>query len=140
MLGAAVNPKLHDADILIKEIAKDLGKENDFEAAKVAVFFGEPGKTAKDPYFNGKGPDRKGCTHCGACMTGCRYNAKNTLDKNYLYLAQKLGAKIIAEKEVFNVEAIDSSDTSKGYHVSYKSSIGRKKKRTSESRWCCCNH
>ncbi|WP_235317681.1 GMC family oxidoreductase N-terminal domain-containing protein [Polaribacter sp. Hel1_33_49] len=128
ILGAAVNPKLHDADILIKEIAKDLGKENDFEAAKVAVFFGEPGKTAKDPYFNGKGPDRKGCTHCGACMTGCRYNAKNTLDKNYLYLAQKLGAKIIAEKEVFNVEAIDSSDTSKGYHVSYKSSIGRKKK------------
>jgi cholesterol oxidase len=128
MLGAAVNPKLHDADLLIKDIAKDLGKERDFEAAKVAVFFGEPGKTVKDPYFDGKGPDRKGCIHCGACMTGCRYNSKNTLDKNYLYLAQQLGAKIIAEKEVFNVETINKDDSSKGYKISYKSSIGQKKK------------
>jgi cholesterol oxidase len=126
MLGAAKNPKLHDSDLLIKDIAKDLGKEKDFEPAKVAVFFGEPGKTIKDPYFDGKGPDRKGCIHCGACMTGCRYNAKNTLDKNYLYLAQQLGTKIIAEKEVYNVEAIDDSD--KGYKISYKSSIGKKKK------------
>ena len=128
MLGAAVNPKLHDSDLLIKEIAKDLGKEKDFEATKVAVFFGEPGKIVKDPYFNGKGPDRKGCIHCGACMTGCRYNSKNTLDKNYLYLAEQLGAKIIAEKEVFNIETLNESDSSKGYTVSYKASIGRKKK------------
>lgn len=128
MLGAAVNPKLYDADILIKDIAKDLGKEKDFEATKVAVFFGEPGKNVKDPYFDGKGPDRKGCIHCGACMTGCRYNSKNTLDKNYLYLAQQLGAKIIAEKEVFDVEVIDTNDSSKGYKISFKSSIGRKKK------------
>ena len=130
MLGAAKNPKLHDADLLIKDIAKDLGKEKDFESTKVAVFFGEPGKTVKDPYFNGKGPDRKGCTHCGACMTGCRYNAKNTLDKNYLYLAQQLGAKIMAEKEVFNVETIDENDSSKGYKISYKTSIGKKHKQT----------
>ena len=130
MLGAATNPKLHDSDLLIKEIAKDLGKEKDFEATKVAVFFGEPGKTVKDPYFNGKGPDRKGCIHCGACMTGCRYNSKNTLDKNYLYLAQQLGAKIIAEKEVFNIEALNESDSSKGYIVSYKTSIGKKKKQS----------
>jgi cholesterol oxidase len=128
MLGAAVNPKLYDADLLIKDIAKDLGKEKDFEAAKVAVFFGEPGKKVKDPYFNGKGPDRKGCIHCGACMTGCRYNSKNTLDKNYLYLAQQLGTKIIAEKEVFDVETIHKNDSSKGYKISYKASIGRKKK------------
>ncbi|APG64073.1 GMC oxidoreductase [Tenacibaculum todarodis] len=128
MLGAAVNPKLHDADLLIKDIAKDLGKEKDFEPTKVAVFFGEPGKKVADPYFDGKGPDRKGCIHCGACMTGCRYNSKNTLDKNYLHLAQQLGAKIIAEKEVFNVEALDKNDTSKGYTVNYKASIGRKKK------------
>jgi cholesterol oxidase len=128
MLGAAINPKLHDSDLLIKEIAKDLGKEKDFEAAKVAVFFGEPGKTVNDPYFGGKGPDRKGCIHCGACMTGCRYNAKNTLDKNYLFLAQQLGAKIIAEKEVFNVETINDKNTSKGYKISYKASIGRKNK------------
>lgn len=125
MLGAAVNPILHDADHLIKEIAEEVGKGKDFKAAKVGVFFGEPGKTVKDPYFNGKGPDRKGCIHCGACMTGCRYNAKNTLDKNYLYLAQQLGAEIIAEKEVFNVAPLDKNDSSKGYKVSYKSSIGK---------------
>ncbi|KGL63931.1 GMC oxidoreductase [Polaribacter sp. Hel1_85] len=128
MLGAEVNPKLFDADLLLKDIAKDLGKEKEFEPTKVAVFFGEPGKKVKDPYFNGKGPDRKGCIHCGACMTGCRYNSKNTLDKNYLYLAQQLGAKIIAEKEVFNVETIDDNNSSKGYKISYKSSIGRKNK------------
>lgn len=128
MLGAEVNPKLHDADLLIKDLAKDIGKEKDFESAKVAVFFGEPGKKVKDPYFNGKGPDRKGCVHCGACMTGCRYNSKNTLDKNYLHLAQQLGAKIMAEKEVFNVEEINSSKKFKGYKISYKSSIGKKKK------------
>ena len=128
MLGAAVNPILHDADLLIKDIAQEMGKEKDFKAAKVAVFFGEPGKTVKDPYFNGKGPDRKGCIHCGACMTGCRYNAKNTLDKNYLYLAQQLGAEIIAEKEVFNVAPVNENDSSKGYKISYKSSIGKKNK------------
>jgi len=128
MLGATVNPKLYDSDLLIKEIAKDLKKEKDFKAAKVAVFFGEPGKTVKDPYFDGKGPDRKGCIHCGACMTGCRFNSKNTLDKNYLYLAQQLGAKILAEKEVFNVETLDKKNISKGYKISYKSSIGKKKK------------
>lgn len=128
MLGAAVNPQLHDADLLLKDIAKDLGKENDFEASKVAVFFGEPGKTVKDPYFDGKGPDRKGCIHCGACMTGCRYNSKNTLDKNYLYLAQQLGTKIIAEKEVINVEVLDENLSPQGYKISYKSSIGRRNK------------
>ncbi len=94
----------------------------------MAVFFGQTGKTVKDPYFGGKGPDRKGCIHCGACMTGCRHNAKNTLDKNYLHLAQQLGAKIIAEKEVFNVETIINNKTFRGYKISYKNSLGRKKK------------
>lgn len=126
MLGAAQNPKLYAADLAVKEIAKDLGKETHFEAVKVAVYFGNAGKTVKDPYFNGEGPDRTGCIHCGACMTGCRYNSKNTLDKNYLYLAQKLGAKIIAEKEVFNVTSIGTVDGSKGYKVEFKSSIGKK--------------
>ena len=126
MLGAAKNPKLHAADLTIQEIAKYIGKESHFEAAKVAVYFGEAGRKVKDPYFNGKGPDRTGCTHCGACMTGCRYNAKNTLDKNYLYLAQQLGAKILAEKEVFNVTVLGAEDGSDGYKIEFKSSIGKK--------------
>ena len=128
MLGAAQNPKLYAADLTVKEIAKDLGKATHFEAVKVAVYFGDAGKTVEDPYFKGDGPDRTGCIHCGACMTGCRYNSKNTLDKNYLYLAQKLGAKIIAEKEVFNVSTLGAIDGSNGYKIEFKSSIGKKEK------------
>ncbi len=58
----------------------------------VAVFFGAPGKEVPDPYFGGDGPARTGCTFCGACMTGCRIGAKNTLDRNYLYLAERRAA------------------------------------------------
>lgn len=126
MLGANTNPKLYASDELIKDLAKDIGKETHFEATKVAVYFGEAGKTVPDPYFKGKGPDRTGCVFCGACMTGCRYNAKNTLDKNYLYLAQQLGAKILAEKEVFNVSVLGKDDGSNGYRIDFKSSMGKK--------------
>lgn len=126
MLGASINPKLHEADLTLKKIAKDIGIEHKFEAAKVSVHFGEAGRTVDDPYFNGKGPSRTGCTHCGACMTGCRYNAKNTLDKNYLHLAQQLGAKIIAEKEVYTISPLGKKDGAGGYKVAYKSKIGKK--------------
>ncbi len=130
MLGAEENPYLGPADNLIKNVAEDLGKEACFSPAKVAVHFGIPGKTYKDPYFKGKGPERKGCTQCGACMTGCRYNAKNTLDKNYLYLAQQLGVEIIAEHEVFDVIPIDKTNTKKGYYVFYNGSINKEKKQS----------
>lgn len=126
MLGANVNPTLFSADLTLQDIAKEIGKEAHFEATKVAVYFGEAGKKVEDPYFNGNGPDRTGCTHCGACMTGCRFNAKNTLDKNYLYLAQQLGAKILAEKEVVNVTFLGNEDGSDGYKISFKSSLGKK--------------
>jgi len=128
MLGAATNPKMFEADLAIKELAKDIGKEDHFEAAKVSVYFGEAGRTVKDPYFEGKGPDRTGCIQCGACMTGCRFNSKNTLDKNYLYLAQQLGVKIIPEKEVYNVSPIGKSDGSEGYKINYKAKIGKRKR------------
>jgi cholesterol oxidase len=128
MLGAAVNPKLFEADLAIKKLAKEIGKEEHFEATKVSVYFGESGKKVEDPYFGGKGPDRTGCVHCGACMTGCRYNSKNTLDKNYLYLAQQLGAEILAEKEVYNVSVMGNINGSDGYKIQFKSTIGKKKK------------
>jgi len=121
MLGANKNPLLGDSDYVVKEVAKRLGKEKDFEAANVAVFFGEAGKEVEDPYFDGKGPPRTGCIHCGACMTGCRHNAKNTLDKNYLYLAQNLGAEIWAEKEVIDVVPLDENG-SEGYEIEIKDS------------------
>jgi len=66
-------------------------------------FFGTPDKTVPDPYFDGRGPDRTGCTFCGSCMVGCPVGAKNTLDKNHLHLADGLGARIIPETEVTGV-------------------------------------
>jgi len=122
MLGATQNPKLFDGDIGLKTVAQKLNIEEKFNPTNVAVYFGEENVTEKDPFFEGEGPDRTGCNYCGACMTGCRNNSKNTLDKNYLYLAQKLGAKIIAEKEVYDVKPINSRDGKVGYEVSFKSS------------------
>ena len=128
MLGAAKNPKLFDSDFVVQEVARRLGKEDKFEATDVAVFFGEPGKEVPDPYFDGKGPTRTGCKHCGACMTGCRHNAKNTLDKNYLHLAQQLGTEIWAEKEVVAVQPL-SPDGDSGYEIEIKDSTSFFKKK-----------
>ncbi len=137
MLGATKNPKLFDADLALESISKDLGKEQDFEKPNVAVYFGQKGKTITDPYFNGKGPDRTGCIFCGACMTGCRHNAKNTLDKNYLYLAQNLGATILAENEAYDVTPlIAKNESDSAYIVHVKSStklFASKKKYTAKA-------
>lgn len=117
MLGAEKNRKLFDSDLALKELALEMNRMEHFEQPDVAVYFGKNGETVKDPYFNGKGPDRTGCNFCGGCMTGCRYNAKNTLDKNYLWLAQQHGARILAENEVFKVRP-----SAEGYQVFTRSS------------------
>jgi cholesterol oxidase len=124
MLGAAQNPKLFDADLALKEVARQMNHEKEFEATDVAVFFGEPEVPVSDPFFGGEGPDREGCRHCGACMTGCRYNAKNTLDKNYLYLAMKKGTEVLAEHKVMDVTPDGKEDGSDGYVVTFKKSTG----------------
>ncbi|MEU0506618.1 GMC family oxidoreductase [Nocardia sp. NPDC005998] len=95
MLGVVQNPHLTPADEVFKKVADDMGVGDTFVQTPVGVFFGEPGKTVADPYFGGVGPDRTGCLECGECMTGCRHGAKNTLVKNYLYLAEKAGAQVI---------------------------------------------
>ena len=110
MLGACENPGLYDSDEALRAVAVKYGKTKEFEPTRVAVFFGEPDQEVPDPYFNGEGPRRSGCNFCGSCMTGCRYNAKNTLDKNYLYLAEKRGAKVLAGKKALRIEALDSED------------------------------
>lgn len=106
MLGTAENPKLWPADHRLYEIAKELKREHTFTPTPVGIFFGEPGKMAPDPYFGGEGPDRAGCIHCGGCMVGCKHNAKNTLDKNYLYLAEKWGAQVQAEANVGDIRPL----------------------------------
>ena len=95
MFGVVQNPTITPADEVMQKVAADMGVADSFHPTPVGVFFGEPGKRAPDPFFGGAGPARTGCTECGACMTGCRVGAKNTLVKNYLYLAEHNGAKVI---------------------------------------------
>jgi cholesterol oxidase len=95
MLGVVTNPTVTPSDEVLKRVATDMGIADTYHLAPVGVFFGSPGRRAPDPYFGGTGPDRTGCTQCGSCMTGCRVGAKNTLMKNYLYLAERSGAEII---------------------------------------------
>lgn len=125
MLGATTNPSMTDADNVIQELSERIGKEDNFHPSRVGIFFSDndqKGNFVKDPYFDGEGPDRKGCIECASCMTGCRHNAKNTLDKNYLYLAQKHGTEIIAERQVTDVAPISSKDGSEGYFITFKNS------------------
>ncbi|MFF2550389.1 GMC oxidoreductase [Nocardia sp. NPDC058058] len=95
MLGVVQNPHMTPADEVFKQVAEDMGVGHTFVQTPVGVFFGEAGKKVADPYFGGAGPERTGCIECGECMTGCRHNAKNTLVKNYLYLAEKAGAQVV---------------------------------------------
>ena len=121
-LGATPNCRLEAGDRALEKIAKDSGKAERFGPTTVAVFFGEPDVTVPDPYFGGRGPARAGCNFCGGCMVGCRYNAKNTLDKNYLYLAEQLGAAIQPESEAVDVTPLGKGDGSEGYTVRWRSS------------------
>jgi cholesterol oxidase len=132
MLGTVINPRLEVGDEALKELAREIGKQEYFEPTQVAVFFGEPRVTVPDPYFNGKGPAREGCRFCGACMTGCRYIAKNTLDKNYIYLAMQNGVQFQAESEVYDVKPLGNRDGSDGYRVRWKTSTRLIHKRKGE--------
>ncbi|RLC25397.1 MAG: cholesterol oxidase [Deltaproteobacteria bacterium] len=123
MLGANLSPQVGKADRLLKDVGLEMTGKDTFHKNDVGVFFGEPEKTVSDPYFDGKGPDRTGCTFCGACMIGCPVGAKNTLDKNYLYLAKDLGTKIIPETSVTGVRQVHG-----GYEVITKNTTGFLKK------------
>ncbi len=96
MLGAVPNPTMTPADLAMKKVADRMGCADTFQLTRVGVYFGDgQGTTATDPYFGGAGPLRAACTECGACMTGCRDGAKNMLTENYLYLAERAGARIM---------------------------------------------
>lgn len=121
MLGAARNPKLWKADHILRQMADEICMGHTFRATEVGAYFGEAGLTVPDPYFGGEGPARAGCNHCGGCMVGCRYNAKNTLPKNYLYFAEKNGAEVKAEVEVVDVRPLTTLGNAR-YEVTYQSS------------------
>jgi cholesterol oxidase len=107
MLGRVVAPADTPADGVLAAVARHFGVEHTHEPTTIGVFLGEAGKRVPDPYFGGTGPECVGCKQCGGCMVGCRYESKNTLDRNYLYLAEALGVKVYAEQSAVDVEEVD---------------------------------
>ncbi|MGZ0234341.1 GMC family oxidoreductase N-terminal domain-containing protein [Streptomyces sp. CPS1] len=134
MLGVRLNPTMTPSDVHLKAAARRMGVGDTFHLAPVGVFFGDgkdadgtakaaPGQRVADPYFGGAGPERNACTECGECMTGCRHGAKNTLNENYLHLAQKAGAVVHPMTTVVSV-----TDDSRGGYAVATLPTDRKKK------------
>ncbi|MFK0103385.1 GMC family oxidoreductase N-terminal domain-containing protein [Streptomyces sp. NPDC091217] len=136
MLGVRLNPTMTPSDVHLKAAAEKLGVGDTFHLAPVGVFFGDgkdaeadggskaaPGDQVADPYFGGAGPARNACTECGECMTGCRHGAKNTLNENYLHLAEKAGAEVHPMTTVVSV----TDDSQGGYAVATLPTDDRKK-------------
>ena len=113
MLGVERNPYFSPADEAMKSVAEDMGVGETFTLAPLGIYFGQSGVTAADPYFGGKGPARTGCIQCGECMSGCRHNAKNTLPKNYLGLAEKAGAQVFPLTTVTSLEQLSKGEGGK---------------------------
>ena len=103
IMGVTPNPHLREADLTLQKLAQRLGAGATFHGTDVAVHFGAPNEVVADPYFSGAGPGRAGCDLCGGCMIGCHNGSKNTLDKNYLYFAEKWGAHVIPETRVTRI-------------------------------------
>ena len=120
VLGVVENPLRTPSDDVMQKVAEEMGVGETFHPTPVGVFFGGPGQEkgekVADPYFGGAGPDRNTCLGCGECMTGCRHNAKNTLTKNYLYLAEENGAVVHPLTTATQVRPLDGG----GYEVSVK--------------------
>ncbi|MFD6172093.1 GMC family oxidoreductase N-terminal domain-containing protein [Streptomyces coeruleorubidus] len=134
MLGVRLNPTMTPSDVHLKAAAERMGCGDSFHLAPVGVFFGDgedadgtvkakPGQEVPDPYFGGAGPARKACAECGECMTGCRHGAKNTLNENYLYLAEKAGAVVHPLTTVVSV----TDDSRGGYAVATLPTDDRRK-------------
>ncbi|MCD4535730.1 GMC family oxidoreductase [Nocardioides sp. cx-169] len=126
MLGVVENPVTTPADDVMKQVAADLGVADTFHPTPVGVFFGgpgqEPGTRVEDPFFGGEGPARHTCLNCGECMSGCRHNAKNTLVKNYLYLAERRGARVLPLSTVTRIRPRESG----GYDVTLRYTKARR--------------
>jgi cholesterol oxidase len=116
MLGVTENRALMEGERTLQRVSERMGCADTFHATEVGVFFGKPNQTVPDPYFDGAGPERTGCNLCGGCMVGCRFGAKNTLDKNYLYFAESWGAQVLPELKVTRL-----TPTAEGYELETRS-------------------
>ncbi|WP_329135606.1 GMC family oxidoreductase [Streptomyces sp. NBC_01476] len=136
MLGVRLNPTTTPSDVHLRAAAEEMGVGDTFHLAPVGVFFGDgedagggpkvrPGEEVPDPYFGGTGPARTACTECGECMTGCRHGAKNTLNENYLHLAERAGAVVHPMTTVIGL----SEEAEGGYRVTTVPTDHRKKGR-----------
>jgi cholesterol oxidase len=132
MLGVTTNPSTTPADEVVRQVAEQMGVGHTVVQTPVGVFYGEPGVTVPDPYFGGAGPERTGCTECGSCMTGCRVGGKNTLVKNYLYLAERAGAVVEPMTTVTRVRPRDGG----GWEVEAVRTGAWRERRTVR-RWTC---
>jgi cholesterol oxidase len=131
MLGVVVHENEDPADRLLRELGEELGVADTYQKTPVGIYLENSGKTVEDPYFEGAGPERTGCTQCGRCMVGCPHGAKNTLVKNYLWLAERSGVEVVAERMVTGIRPLGAEDGSDGYAVNSERSgllRGRRKR------------
>lgn len=122
MLGVTQNPYQGIQDEWLKKTAEEMNVAESFDAVPQGIYFGDSSKYLEDPLLDGKGPQRRGCNQCGKCITGCAHGAKNSLDYNYLYMAEKLGVRIIAESKVSHIEQLNAENgidlnSNQGYRV-----------------------
>jgi cholesterol oxidase len=130
MLGVVVHDRDDPADQLLREFGEELGVADTYRKTPIGVYLDNPGKTVPDPFFEGEGPERTGCMQCGRCMVGCPHGAKNTLVKNYLWLAEHRGVEVQAERTVTDIRPLGAADGSDGYTVaSERSGLLRGRKR-----------
>ena len=136
MLGVTTVRTDDPADDLLRDFGRHIGADKTYAKTRVGVFFGTPGETVDDPFFGGAGPARTGCIACGRCMVGCPVGAKNTLVKNYLWLAEHAGCRIVAEREVVDIRPLGARDGSDGYTVTTERTGAwvRKRRRTITAR------
>ena len=118
MLGVTVHDRDDPADQLLRELGEELGVADTYRKTPVGVYLDNPGQTVPDPYFEGAGPERTGCMQCGRCMVGCPHGAKNTLVKNYLWLAEHSGVTVLPDRTVTEIRPLGADDGSDGYGVS----------------------
>ncbi|MCP3953566.1 MAG: GMC family oxidoreductase [Desulfobacterales bacterium] len=124
MLGVVDNPHDDIQDDYLRETARQMGAAATYGPTPNGIYFGAPQVRQGDPFFNGSGPSRVGCHLCGRCLTGCPHGSKNSLDRNYLYLAQRLGVDILPHRKVTGIVSLEDG----GYQLNLRHPLKRMRK------------